>query len=100
MIINLMNERINLTLLIGMTRNGPPDPLQIIAINLELQAQNNESHVISVMRTSDMHCSCFTGLQKTCRNLLCRTILLILLCYLSPPSRADSDSSSNFEIKL
>lgn len=66
------------TLWMGTTRNGPPDPLQMIAINLVLQAQNSESQVISVMRTSDMHCSCFTGLQNTCRNLLCRTILLIL----------------------
>lgn len=75
--IGWMVER--MTLLMGMTRNGPPAPLQIIAINLELQAQNSESHVISVMRISDMHCSCFTGLQKTCRNLLCRTILLIFV---------------------
>lgn len=73
--------------MIGITRNGPPAPLQITAINLELQAQNNESHVISVMRMSDMHCSCLTGLQKTCRNLLCRTILLIVVAVVDSTRR-------------
>lgn len=62
------------TLFTGITWKGPPAPLLIIAMNFGFTAQKSESHVISVIRTSDIQLSCLTGLQKTCRNLLWRTI--------------------------